>query len=382
MTEEVKTEAGTSKVPDTKADNNNGAWVWLKPWIKSWFDWTGEHKTATVFFIFTILSTIVTGIAFNKSQSTFKKSQDRIVENQTAQIDKIEAVIKSMHINAKSAFIANEGAIQKLISDSLLTKIPELNNLQQAVLNKYIKTIVVTSASELAYKDWMKELNATLSQKEISQIQMESKTLLDLEFTKIQNEYESLTLWAGILTVVFLIFSFYSLFKADDLVKQGREGLDKLNIQKDEAIKLNKQSRDESDNLKDRISNFQKDIDGLLKQKAIQEAEIVKMQSDIANQRTGLTENLGLRAELNNVLFDITEAKKDIVDLQSKINQTKTNISKDTEDLNPETGIESTSTSPHFNAEEELDEDTKGESPEDVKMGEGPDEEIDPSNSK
>lgn len=201
---------------------------WFKVWVKSWFDWTGKHKTATVFIAFTILSTIVTGIAFYRSQSSFKTSQDRIVENQTAQIESIKAVLLSMHTNAKTAFVTNESSLQKLISDSLLVKIPNLNNLQQAELNKYIKAIVVTSASELAYKDWIKELNSTLSQKEISQIQIESKTLLDLEFIKIQNEYETLTLWAGILTVVFLIFSFYSLFKTDDLVKQGKDGVDKL----------------------------------------------------------------------------------------------------------------------------------------------------------
>lgn len=52
--------------------------------------------------------------------------------------------------------------------------------------------------------------------------------LLHLEFAKIQEERNALTLWIGIITVVFLIFSFYSMLKSDDLVKQSKDGLNKI----------------------------------------------------------------------------------------------------------------------------------------------------------
>jgi len=327
MAVQVKTDSEASKAPKTKTVANKGTWAWIKSWIKSWFDWTGEHKTATVFFIFTILSTIVTGIAFNKSQSTFKKSQNRIVENQTKQIEDIEALIKSMHLNAKSAFTSNEIAIQKLISDSLLAKIPKLNNLQQAVLNKYIKAIVVTSASELAYKDWMKELNATLSQKEISQIQMESKTLLDLEFDKIQNEYESLTLWAGILTVVFLIFSFYSLFKTDDLVKQGQEGVDRLYAIQEKGDRLIIDTNKDLEELKSETTK------NLESQKMIVEhsiSELKKKTAEELKQQHILIENTQLQidksVEEKSKLFQkITEEFQQRLDKEFIVQQVKLN---------------------------------------------------------
>ena len=42
---------------------------------------------------------------------------------------------------------------------------------------------------------------------EYENVRQEIKSLLELEFNHIQNEFESLEIWAGVLTVIFLIFS-------------------------------------------------------------------------------------------------------------------------------------------------------------------------------
>ena len=55
--------------------------------------------------------------------------------------------------------------------------------------------------------------------------QEEVKALLELQFNKIQNEYETQEVWTGILTIVFLIFSFYSLFKSEEMERQGKKAL-------------------------------------------------------------------------------------------------------------------------------------------------------------
>lgn len=71
------------------------------------------------------------------------------------------------------------------------------------------------------------EVNSIVEAK-ASAMYQETKDLLEMQFAKIQHESESLEVWCGILTVVFLIFSFYSLFKTDELVHQGREGVKEL----------------------------------------------------------------------------------------------------------------------------------------------------------
>ena len=61
--------------------------------------------------------------------------------------------------------------------------------------------------------------------------------LLELEFNKIQHEYDVLAFWGGILTIVFLIFSFYSLFKGEEMNRQANEALGDLRRIKTEAEK-------------------------------------------------------------------------------------------------------------------------------------------------
>lgn len=52
--------------------------------------------------------------------------------------------------------------------------------------------------------------------------------ILEIEANKIQNQYEALGIWGAIITILFLIFSFYSLFKSEQLRKEGVEALEYL----------------------------------------------------------------------------------------------------------------------------------------------------------
>ena len=56
----------------------------------------------------------------------------------------------------------------------------------------------------------------------------ENRSLLELQVTRIQSDFTILSLWAGILMIVFLIFSIYSMFKTDELIKQSRENLKRI----------------------------------------------------------------------------------------------------------------------------------------------------------
>lgn len=73
----------------------------------------------------------------------------------------------------------------------------------------------------------------------------EMKSLLDLEFNKIQNEFEALEIWAGVLTVIFLIFSFYSLFKTEQMEQQSKTALRLINDTQAKSDALLKNMEDE-----------------------------------------------------------------------------------------------------------------------------------------
>ena len=69
------------------------------------------------------------------------------------------------------------------------------------------------------------EASEALRQQETDQ---KTLHLLELEFAKIQDGYEVLNLWCALLSVVFLIFSFFSIFKANEMTRQGEDALAKF----------------------------------------------------------------------------------------------------------------------------------------------------------
>lgn len=62
-----------------------------------------------------------------------------------------------------------------------------------------------------------------------------TQSLLQIQSSKIQSDFTLLSVWSGLLMIVFLIFSIYSIFKTDELMKQGREGLIAIEESKSKA---------------------------------------------------------------------------------------------------------------------------------------------------
>ena len=56
----------------------------------------------------------------------------------------------------------------------------------------------------------------------------QTKTMIDLHLNKVEHEYSNITIWAAALTILFLVFSFYSIYKMDELIKQGNDGLKEI----------------------------------------------------------------------------------------------------------------------------------------------------------
>ena len=47
-------------------------------------------------------------------------------------------------------------------------------------------------------------------------------SLMELQYSKLQSEYQALSLWAGTLMIVFLVFSLYSIIRVEEIQKQSR----------------------------------------------------------------------------------------------------------------------------------------------------------------
>lgn len=80
------------------------------------------------------------------------------------------------------------------------------------------------------------------------------KGMLEIQLDRIRDEYETLALWGGIITVVFLIFSFYSLFKTEDFTRQAQQTLNGLEYMREEA-------EDETKGIDAKVKQAKQDID-------------------------------------------------------------------------------------------------------------------------
>lgn len=160
------------------------------------------------------------------------------------------------------------------------------------------------------------------------------RVLLEDQNDKIRHEYEAMQIWCGILTILFLVFSFYSLFKADDLVSQGKSGLRELNSLrregKQEIEMLSKEKKTALSGIREEsqqtLANFLNekflDIENLRKMIEISQSAVNKM---VENANEDLSAEVAQCSKQIQVEYDNV---KRIADLdQSRMTNIETKIS-------------------------------------------------------
>lgn len=136
-----------------------------------------------------------------------------------------------------------------------LTKIADL----QKQDGKRIESILNTQ--KLDKKNLSKEIDSLSGV--FAEHQERMQGLMEMEFEKLQNDFNFISLWAGLITIVFLIFSIYSIFKTDEMLKKSDKVYDEIkgkadvienfsrNIKKKYQTELNKLKKDSDDYIKD-----------------------------------------------------------------------------------------------------------------------------------
>lgn len=141
-----------------------------------------------------------------------------------------------------------------------------------------------------------------------------SKELLELQSTKIQSDYAILSLWAGILMIVFLVFSIYSMFKTDEILRQSREGLKAIEATEKEADTIVERVETKTNEEITKVSN-----------KATEESN--RIQQDASNTIDEVKkEILEMRAEFSKDVNDKSQAFQDKYDdMMRKLEETTAN---------------------------------------------------------
>lgn len=144
--------------------------------------------------------------------------------------------------------------------------------------------------------------------------------LLDTELSKIQSEYETLNLWCALITVVFLIFSFYSIFKASEMATEGERILDEVKRIKKDVHQKADTIDDEVGKVNDQIKEMKKSI------------EVVKTEKDNISQSLKHIQTEELEAlELN-----IKKLKESELEYETKAKELKDELAMKAKELQNE----------------------------------------------
>ena len=184
-----------------------------------------------------------------------------------------------------------------------------LNSNNKAILSAYMQDSIYNNDIELLYAEYDKVLreDSLRLRNERTLLEMQTKSMIDLHLNKVEHEYSNLTIWAAILTILFLVFSFYSIYKMDELIQQGNDGVKDIRSLKksgeDIIEKLEATSKLE-------IEKTQNKIDGFIVE---QQQRMVQTFSLIDSEKT-------------NKLNDINKCFEDACAIVEQIRELKDNI--------------------------------------------------------
>lgn len=165
--------------------------------------------------------------------------------------------------------ICNLNSSQDKIKDYYIEHIEKVDSIycklganNKVILSTYMQDSTYNNDMELLYMEYNKVLREDSLRlcNERVLLEMQTKTMIDLHLDKVEHEYSNLTIWAAILTILFLVFSFYSIYKMDELLQQGNEGVkDIRSLRKDGEIlieKLETTSKSEFEKTRNQIDVF------------------------------------------------------------------------------------------------------------------------------
>lgn len=137
--------------------------------------------------------------------------------------------------------------------------------------------------SELKVNKGVAQVNENI----IKSVEMETKTIenmLQLQTTHQHAQFTLLSVWAGVLMIVFLIFSLYSMFKTDELIKQAR---DSINI-------IGNSKREVDEKIQEADTKISEEVEHIKAESSIYLDGIKK---DLEKEQSKVSENIKLKSD-------------------------------------------------------------------------------------
>lgn len=212
-----------------------------------------------VLFLWTLIGFAVVFISYLFwSHYSLKQSQEQIRKDYIAHIQKAD----SLYIHwteYNNAVIQNSQKVNSaMLADSIIKL--TLSNRYRLSRNQYNSLISVLNSHFAKMDSLHKQYDGKLlrdslrlnTEREL--LEGQTQTMLELHLNKIEHEYSNITMWGAVLTILFLVFSFYSIYKMDELIQQGNEGVQEIkNLRKEGKQDLNQLEKEK----KEIVNNIQ-----------------------------------------------------------------------------------------------------------------------------
>lgn len=256
-------------------------------------------RYCTLFLVVLSIFTVALCVYLFYAHNVSLKSQQQIKESYKTHLQKADSLYCNLSTYNRNATLAHQNANNAILADSIIKEaLKSTNQLSDAQVES-IKLIISTHFHniELLHKKYGEKLSMDslrlCTEREL--LEGQTKAMIDLHLDKIEHEYSNITMWGAILTILFLVFSFYSLYKIDELIKQGQEGVVKI-----DEIKTHGETI---------VSQFEIDKQSIIK--------------NTQEQLLGITEKYKETSELRQKEFDqlIVNVQQILAELEKKKNK-------------------------------------------------------------
>lgn len=256
------------------------------------------------------------------SSYTLNLSQKRIKDYYINHINKADSLCFSISAYNTVLFENIQKANNALLADSLIKytlgskqKLSEnqYKDLSTIISNYYNQSIKIQEQYQSKLSRDSLQLNA-----ERTLLEGQTKAMIDLHLTKIDHEYNNITMWAAILTILFLVFSFYSIFKMDELIQQGREGVKDIKRLKkvgDDSIayikaKNNEQITKLKEDAEQIIKEHREKLQGISSNFSVQQNDLYRRADEYLNglRRNSDEQSQKILSEYYNILQEQSKA--------------------------------------------------------------------------
>ena len=186
-----------------------------------------------VLFLWTLIGFAVVFISYLFwSHYSLKQSQEQIRKDYIAHIQKADSLYIHWTEYNKAVIQNSQKVNSAMLADSIIKL--TLSNRYRLSRNQYNSLISVLNSHFAKMDSLHKQYDGKLlrdslrlnTEREL--LEGQTQTMLELHLNKIEHEYSNITMWGAVLTILFLVFSFYSIYKMDELIQQGNEGINEI----------------------------------------------------------------------------------------------------------------------------------------------------------